>query len=67
MGPKPVLPLRVRVYLEVIAMKEYFTLTRSPKMKPRYQMQFSVIPRHPILGVLLAQQKITVSNQMTDV
>ena len=48
MEPQQVLPLQVKVDLEVMAMKEYSSLHRSPE-----QMLFSVIPRIPLLGRVL--------------
>ena len=34
-----VLPLRIRVHLRVMAMKEYSTQSVSLEMEPHYQMQ----------------------------
>ena len=46
---KQVLPLGIRVELRVIAVKRYFTLTRSPELETHHLMQFSLIPRTPLL------------------
>ena len=45
MKHKQALPVQVRVELEVIAMKGYSTLNKSPELEPRHQNQSSVIPR----------------------
>ena len=37
----------VRVELEVIVMEGFFTLSRSPEIKPQHCMQFSVKPSSP--------------------
>ena len=39
MGPY----LQVRVDIRVMAMKEYFTLSKDPELESDHQMQFSVI------------------------
>ena len=38
--------------LEVIAMKEYSTLSRSSELAPHHLIQFGVIPRTPHFGKL---------------
>ena len=43
-GPKQVVPIWIRVDLEVIAMKVYSTF-------PQHQMQFSIIPRTLIVTI----------------
>ena len=53
MGPKEVLPLRVRVELEVTVIKGYSTLPRSPQIEPHYQLEFSVMPRTSFFRVNL--------------
>ena len=50
---KQVLPLRIRVNVEVMAFKEYFILSRSPELEPHHQMQFSVMPEYLFLDVVL--------------
>ena len=45
MGPEQELPLRVRVYLGVMAMKRSSILPKVPELEPYYWMQFNVIPR----------------------
>ena len=37
--------------LGVIAIKAYFTLTRSLEQEPYHQIQFNIIPRHFFAGV----------------
>ena len=41
---------KVRVDLEVMTMKGYFTFPRSPEVKFHYQMQSTVISRTPPFG-----------------
>ena len=36
-------PIQDRVYMRVIAMKEYFTFPEAQELEPHHQMQFSVI------------------------
>ena len=45
MGPKQVLPLCIRVDLEVMIINKYATLLWSSELELRHQMQFSFIPR----------------------
>ena len=53
MAPKQILPLYFRVDLGVMEMKSYFTLLRAPEVESHHQIQFSVIPRTPLLGGVL--------------
>ena len=46
-----ILPLQVRVDLEVMAMKEYSIHPRSLKLEPQYLMQLSIIPFEGVVGV----------------
>ena len=46
---KQLLPLWVKVDLEVISKKEYYTFPSSPKLETHFQIQFSIILRTPIL------------------
>ena len=46
MGPYQVLPIGIRVYQVVMAMKGCFTLPRSHGLQPHHQMQLSVISGH---------------------
>ena len=50
-GAKLVLPVPLRVDLEVMAMKEYSIFSRSPKLEPHHQMQFSIIPLFILLCI----------------
>ena len=53
MEPLQVLPIQIKVDLEVMAIKEikvYSTLPRSPKVKIQHQMQLSVLLRIHFLG-----------------
>ena len=50
MGLSKIIPLQVRVDLEIMAMKGYSTLPRSPELEPHHQMHFIVIPRIPQFG-----------------
>ena len=43
-----VLPLRVRVELGIMAMKEYSPLLRAFELEPHYLVQYSVIQRTSI-------------------
>ena len=52
MGPIKVIPLQVRVNLEVMAKKEYSTLSITPELDSHW-MEFSVIPKTLLLGELL--------------
>ena len=45
-----VLPLRVRVDLEVMLTKEHFTFPKVLELEPHYQMQFSVTFREVVGG-----------------
>ena len=45
MGPQQVLPLWVRVDLEVMAIKGYSTLPKAPELELNHQMQYSIISR----------------------
>ena len=45
MGPYQVLPLRVKVDKEIIAMKVYSTFPNVPGLGLRHKMQFSIILR----------------------
>ena len=47
MGLKQILPIRVRVKLEVIAMKGYSILPRYPELDPHHQKVLNVIYRTP--------------------
>ena len=38
MGPKQALPLRVRVDLEVMVIKEYFSFSKDPDLEPHHSM-----------------------------
>ena len=40
MGPKQVLPLLVKVFLKVEALKERSTLSRAQELEPHYQTQW---------------------------
>ena len=42
----------------VMAMKGFFTLSRSPELEPHHQMQFSVIPKTSLFGRLAPLQEI---------
>ena len=53
MRPWQVLPLQVREDLGVMTMKEYSTFPRAPELEPYDQMQFTIIPRTPILWSIL--------------
>ena len=44
-------PLQVRVDLGVMVIKGYSTQLRALKLEPHYQMEFSAIPRAPLIGV----------------
>ena len=46
---EPVLTVWVRVDLGVMTMKGYSTFPRSPELEPHHKMQFSVIPKTPLL------------------
>ena len=49
--------IKIEIYLGVMAMKQYFTLFRSPELEPHYLMQFNVIPRPPpFLGINIFRQ-----------
>ena len=43
MGPKPLLPLWVRVDLGIMVMKGYSIFSKSPRLESHYKMQFCVI------------------------
>ena len=47
MVPKQIIPLQVRVDLEVIVMNRYFTLCRFSKLALQSYMIFSDKPRRP--------------------
>ena len=51
MGPEHVLPLHVRMDLEIIGIKGYFILLRSPQWELHYQIQFSVISWKPLFFI----------------
>ena len=42
MGPKQVLPLQVKVDVEVMSVKVYSILSRFPELMPPHQIQLSV-------------------------
>ena len=46
MGPKQVLPLRVRVDLGVMELKGHFIFPTSPAQQPPYQVQLMSYQRH---------------------
>ena len=46
---------------KVIAMKGYYILLRSPELEPDHLMQFGIMSRIPLLGVLTPLQRDTVS------
>ena len=43
MVPQHMLPLRVRVDLGIMAIKEYSIFSKAPELEPHNQMQFCVI------------------------
>ena len=45
MGPNQGLEFPVRVDLEVMAIKGYFTFTTAPELEPHLQIKFSVTPK----------------------
>ena len=47
------LPLHVRADLGVMTMKQYSSIPRSLKQEPHQQLQFSVISKSPLMGVVL--------------
>ena len=49
MRPLHVLPLQVRVNLEVMATRGYFTHPKAPELESHHQIQFIFIPRTLIL------------------
>ena len=52
MGLEQILPIRVRGDLRIMAMNGYPTFPKASKIEPHHQMQFCVIPRTLIGGVL---------------
>ena len=43
--------------MEVMAMKGYPTLTRSPELEPHHYMQFSVLPRTGLTSLQVIQSE----------
>ena len=50
MSHQQILPLRNRVNQEIMPIKEYTTLSRSPKPEPHHEMYFCVIAKTSFLG-----------------
>ena len=53
MRRQQVLSLRVRVNIEVMAMKEYSTFPKAPGQETQHQMQFNVTPPRALLVVVV--------------
>ena len=51
-----VLPLRIRVDLDIITLKGYSTFPKSPKPETHHQMLFNVVHRTPLGGFLLLRR-----------
>ena len=51
-GPKQAISIWLREELGVMALKGYSTFPKDPELEPQHQMQFSVIPRTLVGGVL---------------
>ena len=65
-----VLPFFVSDVLGVIAMKEYFSLFKSPELQTSYEMNFSTLTSTPVFLVVLAlssgyRQRILNSDERT--
>ena len=48
MGPHQRLPLQIRVVLEVMAIKEYYTFPKAPGLEPYRYIVFIVIPGYSL-------------------